>query len=156
MSYPIGTQVGNGMAQKCNKRLQELAAKVLRALPRTQGLNPRRYQLYELTEDQHDRYGLRPCELCAFGRVNRSDGQWCGAELFMKCLHLLGRLCYFLRDTKEARREATNRIRQRIVEVKKKEHTWTHMRDPFDHHDPDYDENWLENNIDNPTFPDYD
>jgi hypothetical protein len=25
-------------------------------------------------------------------------------------------------------------------------------RDPFDHHDPEYDENWLRDNIDNPQY----
>lgn len=25
-------------------------------------------------------------------------------------------------------------------------------RDPFDHHDPEYDEHWLEENIDNPQY----
>ena len=116
---------------------------------KTEVLHRARYQLYELTAEQHDYYHLRPCELCAFGMKNSGDGRFCGAELFRTCVERLGRQAFFLENTPEARKTAVNRIRARVSK-------YSPARDPFDHHDPYYDEHWLENNIDNYTYPDND
>ena len=146
---------GNNIVHLCNGKKQDEAYKLLSSLPSDAMPMPSLYQLYELSDAQHDGFHLRPCELCAFGSENY-DGRWCGPELFMKCLHILGRRTYFLEDTPAARKKASDIIRKRIYDTRKREHIYTQMRDPFDHHDPDYDEHWLENNIDNPTYPDYD
>ena len=146
---------GNNIVHLCSDKKQDAAYKVLSSLPSNAVPMPSLYQLYELSDAQHDRFHLRPCELCVFGSEN-NDGRWCGAALFTACLTQLGRLTYFLEDTPAARKKASDIIRKRIYDTLKKEHSYTQMRDPFDHHDPDYDEHWLENNIDNPTYPDYD
>ncbi len=137
-----------------NKLMQEKAAAILHSLPRDIVPRPNGYRLAELSDFQHDTCHVRPCELCAFGRCNREDGKWCGAELFMNCLQILSDKAYFIRNTQRG----INSVNQKLKRLTLRQNptpapSWP-QRDPFDHHDPDYDEHWLENNIDNPMYED--
>ncbi len=137
-----------------NDRMQEKAAAILHSMPRNVVPRPNGYCLAELSNYQHDTCHVRPCELCAFGRCNREDGSWCGAELFMNCLQILGRRAFFVRKTKRGKDAANQKLMMLITKRKPTPATSEPKRDPFDHHDPDYDEHWLENNIDNPMYED--